>query len=60
MMFVMVFIYQYIAVGMFFQQTKGLLEHSPDESTDSEVRLTLYYTFSLVYSHPIICLCLFS
>lgn len=37
MMLVMVFVYQYIAVGVFFQQTKGLLEHSADESTDSEV-----------------------
>ena len=37
MMLVMVFVYQYIAVGVFFQQTKGLLEYSADESTDSEV-----------------------
>jgi len=37
MMLVMIFMYQYIAVGMFFQQTKGLLEYSTDESTDSEV-----------------------
>ena len=36
MMLVLVFMYQYIAVGVFFKQTKGLLEHSADESTDTE------------------------
>lgn len=45
MMLVMVFTYQYIAVGMIFQQTKGLLEHSTDESTDSEVHLKSQSTF---------------
>lgn len=47
MMLVMVFVYQYIAVGVFFQQTKGLLEHSADESTDSEVWLKFLSLFAL-------------
>ena len=52
MMLVMVFVYQYIAVGMFLQQTKGLLEHSSDESTGSEVRLTFQSSLYLFCSHP--------
>jgi len=37
MMLVLIFVYRYIAVGMFTQQTKGLLENSFDETSDSEV-----------------------
>lgn len=41
MMLVLVFMYQYIAVGVFFKQTKGLLEQSADELTDTEVWMKL-------------------
>ncbi|XP_065909319.1 multiple C2 and transmembrane domain-containing protein 1-like [Dysidea avara] len=36
MMLVLIFAYQYVAVGLFTQQTKGLLENSTGDSSDSE------------------------
>jgi len=37
MMLVLLFVYKYIAVGLFTQQTRGRLENSIEESSDSEV-----------------------
>ena len=53
MMLVLVFMYQYIAVGVFFKQTKGLLEQSADELTDSDVGIKLILStcgFELFFS----------
>ena len=50
MMLVLVFMYQYIAVGVFFKQTKGLLEQSADESTDTEVLIKFIYTVLISFS----------
>ena len=57
MMLVLVFMYKYIAVGVFFKQTKGLLEQSADESTDSDdVRMPkLIFTSAFGFISPITC-----
>lgn len=53
MMLVLVFMYQYIAVGVFFKQTKGLLEQSADELTDTEVWIKLLLsTFGFDFFFP--------